>query len=228
MSGVRAAIVHVCVAFALVSAPATAADLPLARHVPVAVCSFVPVSREVIVAAEQIADDVFRDIGVEIEWLEDRCSPMGHRFSVTLTSRQMTDTEVANNTLGFAEPGTVAATVLFDRVHAYARRYRIKCEVLLGYAIAHELGHLLLPPKSHSATGLMRAVIDLEMASTRRLRFSAEQAALIVQKLEVDPNYTVAARPQNVSDASRAPSAIASSLPQTTSGSTAAWPTHVP
>lgn len=37
-----------------------------------------------------------------------------------------------------------------------------------------------------------------------------------------------AARFQNRADAIRAPSAIAANFAHTTSGSTAAWPTHVP
>ena len=44
----------------------------------------------------------------------------------------------------------------------------------------------------------------------------------------VRTRYTAAAFPKNCFDAMRAPSAIAASLPQTTSGSTAAWPTQVP
>ena len=42
------------------------------------------------------------------------------------------------------------------------------------------------------------------------------------------PQLWAAALPQNRFDAIRAPSAIEASLPHTTSGSTAACPTHVP
>jgi hypothetical protein len=99
----------------------------------------------------------------------------------------------------------------------FARRYHVKREVILGYAIAHELGHLLLPPNSHSVGGIMRASLDMKLAAAQRLRFTGDQGRLIV-----------AALPQNCCDARRAPSAIAASLPHTTSGSTAAWPTQVP
>ena len=229
MSGARTAIIGSCVlSLGMFTASAGAAELSAARHMTVAVCNLEHIEPELIVVAEQVAEDVYRDIGVDIEWLNDRCDWADRQFLVTLTFRHLAQVEVADNTLGFAQSGTVAATVLYDRVHAYARRYRVKCGVLLGYTIAHELGHLLLPPMSHSAAGLMRANIDLEMVSERRLRFSTEQAALIVHKLDEASDYTAAARPQNCCDASRAPSAIAASLPQTTSGSTAAWPTHVP
>jgi len=60
----------------------------------------------------------------------------------------------------------------------------VKREVLLGYSIAHEMGHLLLPPNSHSISGVMRASLNLDLAAARRLRFTREQGALIVRALE--------------------------------------------
>jgi len=55
---------------------------------------------------------------------------------------------------------------------------------LLGYCIAHEIGHLLLPPGSHSPSGIMRARWrgdDFKLIATGRLLFTAEQAKLIRQ-----------------------------------------------
>jgi hypothetical protein len=228
MSGFRAAVV-VLLVIALASAGGTAhaEETTVLRHVPIAVCDLEHLAPEVLVAAEHVAADVYRDIGIAVDWIP-KCSPAENSLTVTLVSRGTVDIEVSDYTLGFAKSGTLDATVLYDRVRTFARRYRVKCEVLLGYAMAHELGHLLLPPKSHSAEGVMRATIDLERASERRLRFTAEQGTLIASRLKTSPAYTTAARPQNCCDARRAPSAMAASLPQTTSGSTAAWPTHVP
>jgi hypothetical protein len=87
-------------------------------------------------------------------------------------------------TLGFAESGTRDATVLYDRVKRFSRYYRVNRGVLLGYVIAHELGHLLLPPKSHSVTGVMRGTIDLQLAAAKQLRFTPEEGQLIRRKLE--------------------------------------------
>jgi len=81
--------------------------------------------------------------------------------------------------------------VLYDRVAAFAHTYHIKRQVLLGYTMAHELGHLLLPPNSHSNSGVMRASLDLERAAARRLRFTPGQGVLIVRRLE-SPAMTVA------------------------------------
>jgi hypothetical protein len=51
----------------------------------------------------------------------------------------------------------VHATVYVDRVEAMAERAKSEMAPLLGRAIAHEVGHLLLRTNSHSASGLMRA-----------------------------------------------------------------------
>jgi hypothetical protein len=177
---------------------------------------------------EEVAGEVYRNIGVALEWANNECHPGEGVFAVSIASRAVAGTLVSDHTLGFAESGTREGTVLYDHVKRFSRRYHVNRGVLLGYVLAHELGHLLLPPNSHSATGVMRGTIDLPLASERQLRFTPEQRALILSKLAGASRYTAAARLQNCCDASRAPSDIAASLPQTTSGSTAAWPTHVP
>jgi hypothetical protein len=65
--------------------------------------------------------------------------------------------------LGFAvvDPDTHAgkmATVFHDQVEAVARRTGVARSELLGRALAHEVGHLLLGVRGHSRSGLMRAV----------------------------------------------------------------------
>lgn len=75
--------------------------------------------------------------------------------------------------LGFAvveqsSGGGVMATVFLDRVFAVARRAGIDASVLLGRAISHEVGHLLLASNAHAESGLMREVwTDAELALDR-------------------------------------------------------------
>ena len=226
MSGCRVALIAFGVSIAAGSA--SASDLRAPQHIAVAVCDLQEVSNVLMHLAQEVAGEVYRDVGIELDWADNECHPDDGVFTVNITSRQMAETLVSDHTLGFAESGTRDATVLYDRVLKFARRYHINCGVMLGYTIAHELGHLLLPPKSHSAAGVMQAMIDLQLASERQLRFTPEQGALILHALAALPAHTAAARPQNCCEASRAPSDMAASLPQTTSGSTAAWPTHVP
>ena len=51
----------------------------------------------------------------------------------------------------------VLATVYIDRIVRLAANAGVDCRTLLGRAIAHELGHLLLATTTHGPVGLMRA-----------------------------------------------------------------------
>ena len=226
MSGFRVALIGLFFSFAV--APVRAADLRVARHVAVAVCDLEGVPNLIMRVAEEVAGEVYRDIGIALDWADNECHPGEGVFAVSIVSRAVADMLVTDHTLGFAESGTREATVLYDHVKRFSRRYHVNRGVLLGYVMAHELGHLLLPPKSHSTNGVMRGTLDLQLASKRQLRFTPDQGALIVRRVAAASRYTAAARPQNCCDASRAPSDLAASLPQTTSGSTASRPTHVP
>jgi len=95
------------------------------------------------------------------------------------------------DTLGIAIPhvgaGDRAATFL-SRVRETADRNAgiADLSVVLGVAMAHELGHLLLHSASHSSEGVMRADLrpdDLKRASQRRLRFTQEQCEAIGRNL---------------------------------------------
>jgi len=64
--------------------------------------------------------------------------------------------------LGFAAVGDptrwgILATVYYESAQSVARNSGVPASRLLGRAIAHEVGHLLLPGGRHSPSGLMRA-----------------------------------------------------------------------
>ena len=67
-----------------------------------------------------------------------------------------------HQTLGYSmiEPavGGTLATVFSDRVAWLASSARAKYTDLLGRAVAHEIGHLLIGANEHSSSGLMRAL----------------------------------------------------------------------
>ncbi|HXD20735.1 MAG TPA: hypothetical protein VN654_27180 [Vicinamibacterales bacterium] len=186
MSGFRSSSIVVLVTAASFGAAASAraADAPAGLHVAVAICEARTMPPDIVASAERIAGDVYRAIGVAIEWSNAGCATDEQRLTVNLIPRQASTLDVTDVTLGFAEPGTTVATILYDRVAAFARRFHVKRDVLLGYTIAHEIGHLLLPPNSHSPQGVMRAAINLQEASKQRLRFTKEQGELIVRAIE--------------------------------------------
>jgi hypothetical protein len=74
------------------------------------------------------------------------------------------------------------AYVFYDRVEPLAKMHQMTDASLLGVAIAHEIGHLLLPDGSHSPSGLMQGQWDNRqflLARQGLLRFTAQQAELI-------------------------------------------------
>ena len=70
------------------------------------------------------------------------------------------------------------ASVLVDRVENVAIRMNQNVGALLGVAMAHEIGHLLLPPNSHSP-GVMAAKIDFSRIEHGGPSFDPGQATMI-------------------------------------------------
>ncbi len=63
----------------------------------------------------------------------------------------------------------VLATVYVNRTMRLARDLEIDHYKLLGRAVAHEIGHLLLATNAHAASGLMREIWSRdELLRTRR------------------------------------------------------------
>ena len=78
--------------------------------------------------------------------------------------------------------GTRVAYVFYRRVRAEAERYAVSSASVLACAMAHELGHLLLPGRGHSPDGMMRARWsrdEFQRADQGRLRFSSEQIDML-------------------------------------------------
>jgi hypothetical protein len=89
----------------------------------------------------------------------------------------------AMGALGFALPQAafgVHVTVYVDRVESLDSLTPDQRATILGAAIAHEIGHVLLASNEHSPSGIMKArwsSRDLRHAATGGLRFTASQGA---------------------------------------------------
>lgn len=74
------------------------------------------------------------------------------------------------------------ATIYVNRVSALAARCRVDVGMLLGRAIAHEIGHLLLGTAAHASSGLMRAAWSqaaLRRTAAEDWRFTVPDARAI-------------------------------------------------
>jgi hypothetical protein len=168
------------------AAGAGAAPQQEVRDLTVAVAHYADVDPKTMKEAERVASEVYRRAGIEIQWVEPSTYEGATRLYVNVLSQEMAAPYYASDeTVGFAIPGSRAANVIYERIRQAARRRHVASGLLLGYVIAHELGHLLLPAHSHSSSGLMRPDIDMKLAATKKLRFTAHQVALIQERLTV-------------------------------------------
>jgi hypothetical protein len=105
---------------------------------------------------------------IPVDWSDcdigDACGtpPRAGELVVRLVRARRTGTAGAPVVLGDAAIDTAAgagvlASIYTDRVELMARLAGTDVAPLLGRAIAHEIGHLLMASNAHSARGLMRA-----------------------------------------------------------------------
>ena len=78
---------------------------------------------------------------------------------------------------GSASRGTGRAHVFRNRIVEEAKNHQTDPALVIGRVMAHEIGHLLLPPNSHSSHGIMQAMIDFTPAAFHT--FDAIQAEAI-------------------------------------------------
>ena len=130
---------------------------------------------------------VYAGIGVPVEWRgADRIDAAAPVLHIILVDREGGVLRRARDTvLGatmWTDKGTPAVYVFYRRVEAEARRHTVSLALLLSCALAHELGHVLMPDRGHSPEGLMRACWkrdDFQDADRGQLRFNADQVAVI-------------------------------------------------
>ena len=173
------------------SAPASA---EVSYAIRVRVFNVVRVSPRNLAGAERAATTAFQQAEVICVWLDctlDRAQTSRHRgceeafrpldFAVAIVPRFESELgAMPRSTLGIAAlqgAGGYAhnATISMERVEALAKAHDVPVEVVLGLAMVHEIGHLLLGSNTHSPSGLMRNVWDdKDSASAARggLRFA--------------------------------------------------------
>lgn len=185
--------------------PATLANgVPLQFRV--SVFNYAGLSTSTIQQAEDVTTRIFRDAGVRIIWLNcpqdslhkdsfDRCGEASFPAHMQLRILRLVH-GLKPSTVGVsfiaADGIGCSADLFYEPLQALQRQTHVVPSVILGHAMAHELGHLLLGPNSHSPTGLMRAhwtSEDLANATVGHFLFTLEQSRKIRESLRVEDAF---------------------------------------
>lgn len=172
--------------------PAAGQDL---TPVAVAIHNSAGVDATVLEPARARASAIFARAGVHVDW--DGSGATGFRVQVLLRPRNLQAAPGQQRVMGVALAADERRAVLslfFDAVTDVARRYGAPVSDVLGIALAHEMGHVLLPPPSHSPEGIMQASWegdDIRHALLGDLAFTDAQAEQMRTRLRLGPGPAV-------------------------------------
>jgi len=156
---------------------------PVVLRIRVLVCDQAGVPRETLIEAQRLASFVFQEAAIELLWLD------GGQSSVTEADYvlrihccfEKLNTRLHRRTVAFAPARGRHITVFWDRIRTEAAAGSHPEALMLGYVVAHELGHLLLPPGYHSPYGIMQNRLNYDDWSRVRrvgnLFFSEKEAS---------------------------------------------------
>jgi hypothetical protein len=160
------------------------------------------VSSGSLTRARTVVTAMYERIGVRTEWMgvvqqreghagparRDELSriPIAQVTLIILTPKMAARGHVSEDALGFAavpdEGMGRIAYAIYDRVRVTAARAAMNEDDLLGFVMAHEIAHLMLPRGAHAEGGLMRGhwnVRDFQQTDVLKLGFSPDQASEI-------------------------------------------------
>ena len=165
----------------------------------------VPVEGATLDRAREVTSRIFVAAGIEIDWVDchgvrqdgnETCArPLGvNEISVRIVRRPPPMLRSENRFLNGLtvrfnpEGGSGLISIFYDRVEEVAQpmladnlaaTIRLCRALVLGYLIAHETGHLLLPNTKHAGHGIMRARLerdDWKLAARGLLIFMRQQS----------------------------------------------------
>ena len=168
----------------------------------VGVCNFSAASGRDIAEMERSATQVFQHSGIDIVWIQrapstgdpepcpEHADPLGKAtILVRLLNAPAEPTKQVlhqpkQTLLGRANHVTSSAMVFYTSARAIERELNsiVTKNQILGYAVAHEIGHLLLASDAHSLFGIMKENYghqDYIAMGEAHLAFTAEESRLL-------------------------------------------------
>jgi len=153
--------------------------------------------------AEEEASLVFRQAGIDVEWLNcqavsevtvaaDKSRSCGEaifpeHLQLRIVKRSVGLSPKVMGISFLSEDGSgCQADVFYERIEGLQRESNASLASILGDVASHEIGHLLLGTNSHASRGIMRAVWgrdELASVTQRGLIFSEKESAQMRARL---------------------------------------------
>jgi len=150
-----------------------------------------------LMRAKKEAVRIFAHSGIDLIWLDCEAGRMewgstnpcqrdreGAEFWLRIVTTRPAAT--TKDVLGFTElddtQNSGSGGVYYPKALEMAKKWRIGVAEVLGAAIAHEVGHLLLGADAHSAYGVMQAAWSrrqFELIGLSELNFSGDQEKML-------------------------------------------------
>jgi len=165
------------------------------------------VGSKTLVQTERLATEIFAQAGVEAQWktgsvfdgdallydftaaTREGCAQPLDSATVRVAILPRAPRGFSQQALGYALPCAargIQVTIFADRVEIVSRTNLAAFYRVLGHAIAHEVGHVLLRSGVHDTTGLMRRVwakSDWQRTAVTIIPFTSGQAECVRREL---------------------------------------------
>ena len=112
-------------------------------------------------SAQALVTEIYERADVVVEWPVDQTPTASPTLTMVLTTMATAPAGIVPEAMGVApSPGDgtrgTTAYIFMDRVISFAVKHKVAGNYVLACALAHEIGHLILPPNAHAADGIMR------------------------------------------------------------------------
>ena len=176
----------------LLAVVCSAANLLAGESMNISVCNMGEVPDKTVAHAEAVVMAVFSRMQVEVSWSGCEGSGPGAHILLRLRragpadSRRRDSLDVMG--MAFTADGVAGNMVdaYYGAIEGFAKGRQADAAEVLGYVVAHEIGHLLLGA-GHSAGSIMTAVWDSKTLAAARqhwLTFSELQRTAIHRELQ--------------------------------------------
>jgi len=189
---------------AMAGVPAKAKVVPKTPIVvTISVHNDVAVPWGTIRGAEEEASRVFRQAGIDVEWMNCQVvsgetveaekprscgeSIFPEHLQLRIVKRSVGLSPKVMGISFLSEDGSgCQADLFYERIEGLGQESNASVASILGHVASHEIGHLLLGTNSHASRGIMRAVWgpdELASVTQRTLIFSEKESAQMRARL---------------------------------------------